>query len=68
MTKILLTGTPVQNDLTELWSLCNFVMPQVFRSKEEFMKIYRYECALFYTVSSDLFATAGHVNNTFQFP
>lgn len=27
--RILLTGTPVQNDMVELWSLCNFIMPQV---------------------------------------
>lgn len=41
-TKILLTGTPVQNDLVELWSLCNFIMPLVFNSKEEFKKIYTF--------------------------
>ncbi|RYG53806.1 hypothetical protein EON66_08000, partial [archaeon] len=41
-TKLLLTGTPLQNDLSELWSLCNYIMPQVFRRKEEFMRIYRF--------------------------
>lgn len=39
--KVLLTGTPVQNDLTELWSLCNFVMPGVFKDKNQFLKVYR---------------------------
>jgi len=39
---MLLTGTPVQNDMVELWSLCNFIMPGVFSSKEEFSKIYTF--------------------------
>lgn len=28
--KLLLTGTPLQNDLSELWSLLNFLLPEVF--------------------------------------
>ena len=28
--KILLTGTPVQNNLTELWTLLTFLMPGLF--------------------------------------
>lgn len=27
--RLLLTGTPLQNDLTELWSLLNLLLPQV---------------------------------------
>lgn len=27
--KLLITGTPLQNNLTELWSLLNFLMPKV---------------------------------------
>ena len=34
--RILLTGTPLQNDLMELWSLMHFLMPDVFRSHSEF--------------------------------
>ena len=34
--RILLTGTPLQNNLMELWSLMHFLMPQVFRSHSEF--------------------------------
>jgi len=34
--KILLTGTPLQNNLAELWSLLNFILPDIFASLEEF--------------------------------
>ncbi len=30
------TGTPLQNDLMELWSLMHFLMPQVFASHDQF--------------------------------
>jgi len=35
---VLLTGTPLQNDTAELWSLLNFVDAQRFASKEDFEK------------------------------
>mmetsp|Transcript_5507 Transcript_5507/g.23392 ORF Transcript_5507/g.23392 Transcript_5507/m.23392 type:complete len:321 (-) Transcript_5507:1574-2536(-) len=28
--RLLITGTPLQNDLSELWSLLNFLLPEVF--------------------------------------
>ncbi|KAK4262183.1 hypothetical protein QN277_027768 [Acacia crassicarpa] len=34
--KLLLTGTPLQNNLAELWSLLNFILPDIFASQEEF--------------------------------
>eukprot|EP00775_Hariotina_reticulata_P012418 gene12418-12554_t len=34
--KLLLTGTPLQNNLGELWSLLNFLMPDVFNSRDDF--------------------------------
>jgi ATP-dependent DNA helicase len=42
-TKILLTGTPLQNDLTELWSLLNFLLPQVFSSLAFFQSVFELE-------------------------
>ncbi|CAG2100825.1 unnamed protein product [Medioppia subpectinata] len=34
--RLLLTGTPLQNNLMELWSLMHFLMPNVFQSHKEF--------------------------------
>ncbi|GAQ78262.1 putative SNF2 family DNA repair protein [Klebsormidium nitens] len=34
--RILLTGTPIQNNLQELWSLLNFVLPTIFNNVQNF--------------------------------
>lgn len=34
--KILITGTPLQNNLHELWSLLNFLLPDLFDDSEVF--------------------------------
>lgn len=34
--RILLTGTPLQNSLTELWALLNFLLPKIFSSSDTF--------------------------------
>jgi len=34
--RLLLTGTPLQNSLPELWSLLNFLLPHIFNSVENF--------------------------------
>eukprot|EP00371_Babesia_bovis_P002113 XP_001610760.1 SNF2 helicase [Babesia bovis T2Bo] len=34
--RLLITGTPLQNNLKELWALLNFLFPEVFASSEEF--------------------------------
>jgi hypothetical protein len=31
-----LTGTPIQNSLQELWSLLNFILPNIFNSSQNF--------------------------------
>lgn len=38
--RLLLTGTPLQNNLQELWSLLNFIMPNLFDSSEEFKQLF----------------------------
>ena len=34
--RIILTGTPLQNNLTELWAMLNFVLPNIFKSAKSF--------------------------------
>ena len=34
--QLLLTGTPLQNNLTELWSLLNFILPKIFDNMRQF--------------------------------
>ena len=34
--RLLLTGTPLQNDVMELWSLMHFLMPQIFSNQQDF--------------------------------
>jgi SWI/SNF-related matrix-associated actin-dependent regulator of chromatin subfamily A protein 2/4 len=34
--RLLLTGTPLQNKLPELWALLNFLLPSIFRACNTF--------------------------------
>ncbi len=34
--RLLLTGTPLQNNLHELWALLNFLLPEIFSSSDQF--------------------------------
>ncbi|CAJ1370345.1 unnamed protein product [Effrenium voratum] len=38
--RLLLTGTPLQNHLTELWSLLHFLMPDMFHSFTDFKEFF----------------------------
>lgn len=38
--KLLLTGTPIQNDIKEFWTLLNFIDPQNFPDMDAFMERY----------------------------
>ncbi|GKT32775.1 Chromatin-remodeling ATPase INO80, partial [Aduncisulcus paluster] len=35
--RLLLSGTPIQNDLTELWALLHFIMPDLFDNLDQFI-------------------------------
>ncbi|CAN1248738.1 Probable helicase CHR10 [Linum perenne] len=39
--RLLMTGTPIQNSLTELWSLMHFCMPSVFGSLQQFLSTFK---------------------------
>lgn len=41
--KVLLSGTPLQNNLNELWSLLNFINPVQFSSLQNFLEEFRLE-------------------------
>ena len=34
--RLLLTGTPLHNDVLDLWSLLHFLMPRIFPSHSDF--------------------------------
>ena len=34
--RLLLSGTPIQNSMAELWALLHFIMPSMFDSHNEF--------------------------------
>ncbi|KAL9228838.1 hypothetical protein vseg_004375 [Gypsophila vaccaria] len=39
--RLLMTGTPIQNNLTELWALLHFCMPSVFGTLEQFRQTFK---------------------------
>ncbi|GMF20521.1 unnamed protein product [Phytophthora lilii] len=51
--RLLLTGTPLQNNLLELWALMHFLMPHVFASRKEFSYWFQNPLALMVENGSD---------------
>lgn len=39
--RLLFTGTPLQNNLTELWALLNFLLPTIFSSSDTFEQLFQ---------------------------
>ncbi|KMS99989.1 hypothetical protein BVRB_1g018280 isoform A [Beta vulgaris subsp. vulgaris] len=39
--RLLMTGTPIQNNLSELWALMHFCMPSVFGTLEQFLHTFK---------------------------
>jgi len=54
----LLTGTPLQNNLHELWSLLNFLYPEVFVSSKKFDESFDLSKSL---IQKDMLEKAGHL-------
>lgn len=44
--RILITGTPLQNNLNELWSLLNFLLPDIFRHDSNFEEWFNSVCSV----------------------
>ncbi|GAA6061819.1 hypothetical protein JCM10212_001125 [Sporobolomyces blumeae] len=40
--RLLLTGTPLQNNLTELYSLLSFILPEIFTDQETFESMFNF--------------------------
>lgn len=41
--RLLITGTPLQNNLNELWSLLNFILPDIFNDLELFQQWFNFD-------------------------
>eukprot|EP00040_Diaphanoeca_grandis_P023261 m.126208 g.126208 ORF g.126208 m.126208 type:complete len:828 (+) comp29187_c0_seq1:151-2634(+) len=41
--RLLLSGTPLQNNLAELWSLLNFLLPNIFNDLDQFQRWFDFE-------------------------
>ncbi|KSA01559.1 uncharacterized protein AC631_02704 [Debaryomyces fabryi] len=41
--KLLVTGTPLQNNLDELWSLLNFILPDIFHDLDLFQQWFNFD-------------------------
>lgn len=39
--RLLLTGTPIQNNLSELWALMHFCMPSIFGTSDQFVSTFK---------------------------
>ena len=52
--RILLTGTPLQNNLPELWALLNFLLPSVFSSLDSFDEWFNKPFASFRTTNNNM--------------
>lgn len=39
--RLLMTGTPIQNNLSELWALMHFCMPSIFGTREQFISTFK---------------------------
>ena len=56
--KLLLTGTPLQNNLAELWSLLNFLLPEVFDDLKRYGAMITELFMFLFIVGSDVVLTS----------
>lgn len=58
--RLLLTGTPFHNNLTELWSLLNFLLPHIFSDLHDFLSWFDIDVEL--TKEADRAEMLGHLH------
>jgi SNF2-related domain len=61
--RLLLTGTPLQNDLAELWALLNFLLPNIFNSVDTFDQWFNQPFASFRGAGASSSSGAGSSGN-----
>jgi len=61
--RLLLTGTPLMNDLSELWSLLNFLLPSIFNSVDTFDQWFNRPFAQFGSSNKDTDVEADVLTN-----
>ncbi|KAH9329797.1 hypothetical protein KI387_001905, partial [Taxus chinensis] len=64
--RLLLTGTPLQNNLEELWALLNFLLPNIFNSSEDFSQWFSKPFENVAENSPDQTFTGGYVPDTYS--
>ena len=62
--RLLLTGTPLQNNIPELWSLLNFLLPSIFASVETFDQWFNKPFSSFRTSALATSNTSGDVDDS----
>lgn len=63
--RLLLTGTPLQNNLGELWSLLNFLLPDIFPDLESFQSWFDFSPDSDMGVDDSLVANLHHILKPF---
>ena len=64
--RLLITGTPLQNNLHELWALLNFLMPDVFQSADLFDSYFKQTMETLKELPARVFGTQIHLDSNIE--
>eukprot|EP01028_Stygiella_incarcerata_P002081 TRINITY_DN1387_c0_g1_i1.p1 TRINITY_DN1387_c0_g1~~TRINITY_DN1387_c0_g1_i1.p1 ORF type:complete len:1052 (-),score=279.57 TRINITY_DN1387_c0_g1_i1:88-3243(-) len=62
----LLTGTPMQNNTSELWSLLHFLHPEVFTDRDEFVKAFPSDQSMMHSFHMELETSSPEYHEVLQ--